>query len=133
MSRRAPYSLANTTRKSPNCQHSLSSRSRFGVTVEVIRFRSGSTGIPVRNFKGILLIMAMGSLLSIDSFASLCFVRADLSRLSNSAQPKTGPNGQTYWTVVFSIEIHFGLTEFKARMKWNEDVSIRNGLPDASY
>lgn len=49
-------------------------------------------------------------------------MRADLSKLSNSAEPKTGANGQTYWTVVFSIEIHFGLTEFKARMKWNEDV-----------
>ena len=45
-----------------------------------------------------------------------------MSKLSNSAEPKRGANGQTYWTVVFSIEIHFGLTEFKARMKWNEDV-----------
>ncbi|EJD06533.1 uncharacterized protein FOMMEDRAFT_76543 [Fomitiporia mediterranea MF3/22] len=59
-----------------------------------------------------------------DHFGSLCFVRADLSKLSNSAEPKKGANGQTYWTVVFSIEIHFGLTEFKARMKWNEDVSF---------
>ena len=59
-----------------------------------------------------------------DTFGSLCFVRADLSRLSNSAETKKGANGQTYWTVVFSIEIHFGLTEFKARMKWNEDVSL---------
>ena len=49
-------------------------------------------------------------------------VQADLSKLSNSAEAKTGPNGQVYWTVVFSIEIHFGLTEFKARIKWTEDV-----------
>ncbi|KAH8118006.1 hypothetical protein DFH11DRAFT_871160 [Phellopilus nigrolimitatus] len=59
-----------------------------------------------------------------DQFGSLCFVRADLSKLSNSAEPKRGASAQTYWTVVFSIEIHFGLTEFKARMKWNEDVRV---------
>ena len=58
-----------------------------------------------------------------DQFASLCHVKADLSKLTNSAEPKIGPNGQTYWTVVFNIEIHFGLTEFKARIKWVEDVS----------
>ena len=52
--------------------------------------------------------------------------------MSNSAEPKKGANGQTYWTVVFSIEIHFGLTEFKARMKWNEDVSISNAFNIAS-
>lgn len=34
----------------------------------------------------------------------------------------TGQGGKTYWTIVFSIEIHFGLTEFKARIKWNDDV-----------
>jgi hypothetical protein len=36
----------------------------------------------------------------------------------------TGPGGKTYWKVVFSIEIHFGLTEFKARIKWNDDVCL---------
>ena len=34
----------------------------------------------------------------------------------------TGEGGKKYWTIVFSIEIHFGLTEFKARIKWNDDV-----------
>jgi hypothetical protein len=28
-----------------------------------------------------------------------------------------------YWTIVFSIEIHFGLTEFRARIKWTDNVS----------
>ncbi|KAL5525758.1 hypothetical protein ACEPAG_7095 [Sanghuangporus baumii] len=68
-----------------------------------------------------------------DQFGSLCFVRADLSKLSNSAEPKKGANGQTYWTVVFSIEIHFGLTEFKARMKWNEDGKVRYGPATIVY
>ena len=49
-------------------------------------------------------------------------MRADLSKLSSAAEPKKGADGQKYWLVVFAIEILFGLTEFKARMKWVEDV-----------
>ena len=53
-----------------------------------------------------------------EHFSTLCVVQADLSLLRESAEPKTGKNGQTYWTIVFSIEIQFGLTEFQARIKW---------------
>jgi len=58
----------------------------------------------------------------LDDFSTLCFVRADLSPLTGSAKTMTGQSGKKYWTIVFSIEIHFGLTEFKARIKWNDDV-----------
>jgi hypothetical protein len=51
-------------------------------------------------------------------------VRADLSLLSGSAEPKRGRGGKTYWTIVFSVEIHFGLTEFKARIKWMDNVCL---------
>ncbi|KAH7928097.1 hypothetical protein BV22DRAFT_1005636 [Leucogyrophana mollusca] len=57
-----------------------------------------------------------------EHYSTLCVVRADLSPLSGSAEPKQGKNGKTYWTIVFSVEIHFGLTEFKARIKWNDNV-----------
>ena len=57
-----------------------------------------------------------------DDFSTLCFVRADLSPLTASARAATGDGGKKYWTIVFSIEIHFGLTEFKARIKWQDDV-----------
>ncbi|KIJ67005.1 hypothetical protein HYDPIDRAFT_85209 [Hydnomerulius pinastri MD-312] len=57
-----------------------------------------------------------------EEYSTLCVVRADLSPLSGSAEPKAGKNGKTYWTIVFSVEIHFGLTEFKARIKWNDNV-----------
>ena len=69
--------------------------------------------------------IAQGRLVTLisDDFSTLCVVRADLSPLSGSAAPKVGKNGKTYWTIVFSIEIHFGLTEFKARIKWVDDVS----------
>ena len=59
-----------------------------------------------------------------EEFSTLCYVRADLSPLAGSAQAKQGRNGKTYWTIVFSIEIHFGLTEFKARIKWVDNVRI---------
>jgi hypothetical protein len=58
----------------------------------------------------------------LDDFSTLCFVRADLSPLTASAKAMTGQGGKKYWTIVFSIEIHFGLTEFKARIKWTDDV-----------
>jgi hypothetical protein len=60
-----------------------------------------------------------------EHFTTLCIVQADLSPLAGSAQPKPGTNGKTYWTIVFSVEIHFGLTEFKARIKWVDSVSSR--------
>jgi len=61
-------------------------------------------------------------MLSSDNFSTLCVVRADLSPLASSAEPKAGKGGKTYWTIVFSVEIQFGLTEFKARIKWVDNV-----------
>ena len=58
-----------------------------------------------------------------EDFSTLCIVQADLSPLSSSAQSKPGKSGKTYWTIVFSVEIHFGLTEFRARIKWVDSVS----------
>jgi hypothetical protein len=61
-----------------------------------------------------------------EEFSTLCIVQADLSPLAGSAQPKPGRAGKTYWTIVFSVEIHFGLTEFKARIKWVDSVSFHS-------
>lgn len=68
---------------------------------------------------------------SSDAFSTLCYVRADLSPLAGSAQAKQGRNQKMYWTIVFSIEIHFGLTEFKARIKWVDNVGglVSNLMP----
>ncbi|KAG6919191.1 hypothetical protein DXG01_008489 [Tephrocybe rancida] len=68
-----------------------------------------------------------------DDFSTLCVVRADLSPLSGSAEPKAGKNGKTYWTIVFSVEIHFGLTEFKARIKWVDDGKTKYGPASIIY
>ncbi|CCM01406.1 uncharacterized protein FIBRA_03457 [Fibroporia radiculosa] len=68
-----------------------------------------------------------------ENFSTLCYVRADLSPLAGSAQSKHGRNGKTYWTIVFSIEIHFGLTEFKARIKWTDNNRTRYGPASIVY
>ncbi|KAJ7773387.1 hypothetical protein B0H16DRAFT_1766560 [Mycena metata] len=57
-----------------------------------------------------------------EEFSTLCVVRADLSPLKGSATPQTGKNGNTFWKIIFSVEIHFGLTEFRARIKWLDNV-----------
>ncbi|KAI0316059.1 hypothetical protein OF83DRAFT_1060977 [Amylostereum chailletii] len=88
---------------------SLSTLSVF--EVEIWCYRGKDAGIPkwiLRNH---------------EDFSTLCVVQADLSPLAGSAQPKQGRGGRTYWTIVFSVEIHFGLTEFKARIKWVDHVS----------
>lgn len=61
----------------------------------------------------------------IDHFSTLCVVQADLSPLSGSAEPKMGKSSKKYWTIVFSVEIHFGLTEFKARIKWMDNGQVK--------
>ncbi|KAG2130299.1 uncharacterized protein EDB93DRAFT_1255970 [Suillus bovinus] len=68
-----------------------------------------------------------------EDYSILCVVRADLSLLSRSAEPKRSKNGRTYWTIVFSVEIHFGLTEFKARIKWNDNGTIKYGPASIVY
>jgi hypothetical protein len=70
----------------------------------------------------ILHVDSSNRVVILDDFSTLCFVRADLSPLTASAKAMTGQGGKKYWTIVFSIEIHFGLTEFKARIKWTDDV-----------
>ncbi|KAJ7126910.1 hypothetical protein C8R44DRAFT_912183 [Mycena epipterygia] len=59
-----------------------------------------------------------------EEFSTLCIVRADLSPLKGSASPQTGKNGKTFWKIIFSVEIHFGLTEFRARIKWIDNVRL---------
>ncbi|KAF8917493.1 hypothetical protein CPB85DRAFT_1374267 [Mucidula mucida] len=60
-----------------------------------------------------------------ENFSTLCLVRADLSPLSGIVETKVGRDGRSYWTIVFSIEIHFGLTEFKARIKWLDNGTVK--------
>lgn len=56
------------------------------------------------------------------NFKTLLKLRADTSDLQNSLRKQRGPNGQTYWLIVFEYAIHFGLTEIKAELIWKENV-----------
>ncbi|KAF7312389.1 hypothetical protein MIND_00252200 [Mycena indigotica] len=68
-----------------------------------------------------------------DEFSTLCMVRADLSPLKSSAVAQEGKNGTTFWKIVFSIEIHFGLTEFRARIKWLDNGEVKYGPASIIY
>lgn len=63
--------------------------------------------------------------ISAEEFSTLCIVRADLSPLKGSALPQTSASGKTFWKIIFSVEIHFGLTEFRARIKWVDNGEIK--------
>jgi len=89
-------------------------RTRGTAKVDFAWARWGS--IDVSPFQGVNRVMVP------EDFSTLCFVRADLSPLAASARATTGEGRKRYWKIVFTIEIHFGLTEFKAMIKWNDDV-----------
>ena len=37
---------------------------------------------------------------------------------------ETSPSGSLYYSVYYSIILHFGLTEFKAQLAWDENVRL---------
>jgi hypothetical protein len=104
----------------------LSSLSTF--EVEIWCYRGHEVEIPkwilrdsrTFSFRDVDTILIRNRILA--DFSTLCIVQADLSPLSGSAQPMTGKNS-TYWRIVFSIEISFGLTEFRARLKWTDSAT----------
>jgi len=97
--------------------------------VEIWCYRGGGDTIPLwiirqagAHLWSCVFAIHVHWVLSSDNFSTLCVVRADLSPLAGSAESKEGKGGKTYWTIVFSVEIQFGLTEFKARIKWVDNV-----------
>ncbi len=59
----------------------------------------------------------------------VCTLSADLSGLRRFLKVQKGPEGQDFWTVCYSINIHFGGTALKAKMTWDEGVSISHFHP----
>jgi hypothetical protein len=58
---------------------------------------------------------------SIDNYAKLCTIEADLSHLPLSPRPKYSGEGTCY-QVNYDVVLLFGLTEFKAVIAWKENV-----------
>ena len=56
----------------------------------------------------------------------VCTLSADLSGLRSFLKVEKGVNGQDFWTVAFKVNVLFGGTALKARLTWNEGVSISN-------
>ena len=54
----------------------------------------------------------------------VCTLSADLSGLRRFLKVQKGPEGQNFWTVAFKVNVLFGGTALKARLTWNEGVSI---------
>ena len=60
--------------------------------------------------------------LPLDDFSTrVCFTWADPSTLTAISKAVTS-QGKKCWSITFSTEIHFGLTEFKVRIKWDDDM-----------
>ena len=62
----------------------------------------------------------------------VCTLTADLSGLREFLTLQKGPEGQDFWQVSYSINIRFGGTALKARMTWNEGVSISHFHPQGT-
>ncbi|KAI5115029.1 hypothetical protein M0805_009482, partial [Coniferiporia weirii] len=52
---------------------------------------------------------------------TLCTVTAETYNLKKLSKPLTGINGQTYWTQIYDLILHFGDTELKAQIAWIEN------------
>ncbi|KAL4068706.1 hypothetical protein V8B97DRAFT_2024646 [Scleroderma yunnanense] len=59
-----------------------------------------------------------------DKFTTLCTVRADTSKLARKLSPKRSKEGIMYYVIDVKVILLFGLTELKAQVGWNEDVTV---------
>jgi len=58
-------------------------------------------------------------------FRAVCKLKADLSGLRRSLVPQLNPiTGVNYYTVSFTVAVHFGDTTLKANLRWYENVSV---------
>ena len=63
------------------------------------------------------------------SIRRVCTLSADLSGLRRFLKVQKGSQGQDFWTVSYSVDVRFGGTAIKAKMTWNEGVSISRFHP----
>ena len=62
-------------------------------------------------------------------FRHVCTLQADLSALENHLKVQYGAQSQAFWRVSYNINVRFGGTAIKARLTWNEGVSISHFHP----
>jgi len=61
-----------------------------------------------------------------------CTLAADLSGLRRFLKVQKGSESQEFWKVYFKVKVFFGGTALKARLAWNEGVSISHFHPQVT-
>ena len=61
-------------------------------------------------------------------YSTLCVVKGDTSELCKSLRPQVGET--TFYNIKFEVVLALGLTELKAYICWEENVSIYINLID---
>ena len=56
----------------------------------------------------------------------LCEVKGDTTELCKSLRPQVGLGGATFYQINFEVVLALGLTELKAHICWEENVSSHN-------
>jgi hypothetical protein len=56
-------------------------------------------------------------------YSILCHVHADTTELCKNLQPRTRFGETTFYQINFEVVLAFGLTELKAYIRWDENVS----------
>ena len=56
-------------------------------------------------------------------YATLCDIRGDTTELCNSLQPLV--EAAEFYEIIFEVVLKLGLTELKAYIRWDENVSIQ--------
>jgi len=59
----------------------------------------------------------------------VCTLKGDLSGIRRFLKARKTSEGQEFWKVSFHVDVFFGGTALKARMKWYEGVSISHFHP----
>ena len=66
------------------------------------------------------------------NFRRVCTLVADLSGLCGFLKVQKSAEGQDFWTVSFKVDILLGGTALKARLAWQEGVSISHFHPQVT-
>ena len=66
---------------------------------------------------------------ALPKFRHVCTLVADLSGIQKFLKVQLGPEGQNFYRVSYNINVRFGGTAIKAKITWNEGVSISHFHP----
>ena len=59
-------------------------------------------------------------------YSTLCVVKGDTTELCKSLRPQVGIGGAIFYEIEFEVVLALGLTELKAHICWQENVSSHN-------